>query len=91
MLKKILILGSNSFSGNHLVGFLLKKNFLVIGCSLSDQSEEKFNALSQLPKKLRNKFKFVKIDINKNFSKLQKLILVNKPDVIIDFFKFEIL
>jgi dTDP-glucose 4,6-dehydratase len=85
MLKKILILGSNSFSGNHLTGFLLKKNFLVIGCSLSNQSDEKFNALSQLPKKLWNKFKFVKIDINKDFSKLKKLILTNKPDIIIDF------
>lgn len=85
MLKKILILGSNSFSGNHLVGFLLKKNFLVIGCSLSNQSEEKFNALNKLPKKSTNKFKFIKIDINKDFNKLQKLILVNKPDIIIDF------
>lgn len=85
MLKKILILGSNSFSGNHLVAFLLKKQFSVIGCSLSNQSDEKFNALSKLPKKLKNKYKFKKIDINKDFNNLKKLILKNKPNVIIDF------
>ena len=85
MLKKILILGSNSFSGNHLVSFLLKKQFSVIGCSLSNQSQEKFNTLSQLPKKLKNKYKFKKIDINKDFNKLKKLILKNKPNIIIDF------
>lgn len=85
MLKKILILGSNSFSGNHLVAFLLKKQFSVIGCSLSNQSEERFNVLCKLPKKLQNKYKFKKIDINKDFSNLKKLILKNKPNVIIDF------
>lgn len=85
MIKKILILGSNSFSGNHLVSFLLKKQFSVIGCSLSNQSNEKFNTLSQLPKKLQNKFKFKKIDINKDLNKLKKLILKNKPNIIIDF------
>lgn len=85
MLKKILILGSNSYSGNYLVAFLLKKRFSVIGCSLSNQSEERFNAISQLPKKLQNKYKFKKIDINKDFNNLKKLILKNKPNVIIDF------
>ena len=85
MFKKILILGSNSFSGNHLVAFLLKKQFSVIGCSLSNQSPERFNAISQLPKKLQNKYKFTKIDINKNFNNLKKLILKNKPNIIIDF------
>ena len=75
MLKKILILGSNSFSGNHLVGYLLKKQFAVIGCSQSDQSDQKFNALNQLPNKLKQKYKFKKININKDFIKLKNLIL----------------
>ena len=29
-MKKILILGSNSFSGNHLINYLLQKNFLLL-------------------------------------------------------------
>ena len=85
MKKKILILGSNSFSGNHLVNYLLKKNFFIIGCSLSEVSEPKFNCLNQLPKSLTKNFKFKKININKEFSKLEKLIFKYKPDIIVDF------
>ena len=85
MKKKILILGSNSFSGNHLVNYLLKKKFFIIGCSLSEISEPKFNCINQLPKSIIKNFKFKKININKEFSKLEKLILKYKPDVIVDF------
>ncbi len=85
MLKKILILGSNSFSGNHLIGYLLKKQFTVIGCSQSNQSEKRFNSLSQLSRKLKRNYKFKKININKDFIKLENLILKYKPEIIIDF------
>ncbi|OUX38020.1 MAG: hypothetical protein CBE33_01870 [Candidatus Pelagibacter sp. TMED273] len=85
MKKKILILGSNSFSGNQLVSFLLKKNFLIIGCSLSKQSEPKFNCFHKLPDKIIKNFKFEKININKDFEKLKRLILEHQPDIIIDF------
>jgi dTDP-glucose 4,6-dehydratase len=81
-MTKILILGSNSFSGNNLCNFLINKNFRVIGCSLSSQPQKKFNALSQ---KTNEKFIFYKIDINKNFYTLQKIILKHKPKIIIDF------
>ena len=85
MKKKILILGSNSFSGNHLVNYLLKKKFFIIGCSLSEISEPKFNCINQLPKSVIKNFKFKKININKEFLKIEKLILKYKPDVIVDF------
>ena len=84
-MKKILILGSNSFSGNHLVHFLLKRNFNIIGCSKSDLSKKKFNCLSLLPSKKVKKFKFIRIDINKDFKKLEEIITNNKPSIIIDF------
>ena len=64
MKKKILILGSNSFSGNHLVYYLLKKNFFIIGCSLSKISEPKFNCFHQLQKHMLKDFKFEKINIS---------------------------
>ena len=85
MKKKILILGSNSFSGNHLVNYLLKKNFFIIGCSLSKMSGPKFNCLNQLQKHTLKNFKFEKLNINKEFIKLEKLILKYKPEIIIDF------
>jgi len=79
---KILILGSNSFSANHLINFLINKNFKIIGCSLSSQSPKRFNVLS---KKLKKKIIFYKLDINKNFYNLQKIILKHKPKIIVDF------
>lgn len=85
MKKKILILGSNSFSGSHLVHYLLKKKFFIIGCSLSKMSEPKFNCLHQLQKHTLKNFRFKKININNEFSKLKKLIQEHKPEIIIDF------
>ena len=85
MKKKILILGSNSFSANHLVHYLLKKKFFIIGCSLSNMSKPKFNCIHKLPKSMTKNFKFSKININKEFSKLEKLILKFKPEIIVDF------
>ena len=73
MKKKILILGSNSFSGNHLARYLLDKKYFVIGCSLSDQSKPKFNSLMQVSKKNRSNFKFEKVNINKNLNKIKKI------------------
>lgn len=84
-MKKILILGSNSFSGNSLVNFLLKKNFHIIGCSKSHPSEKRFNCLHSLKSKKIKKFSFIKIDINKNFKELEKIIAKKKPSIIIDF------
>ena len=85
MKKKILILGSNSFSGNHLARYLLDKKYYVIGCSLSSQSKSKFNSLIKLSKKNRSNFKFEKVNINKNLNKIKKIIVKHKPNIIIDF------
>mgnify|MGYP001222123678 CR=1 FL=1 len=85
-MKKILILGSNSFSGNHLVNFLLKKNLIVYGCSQSIENPERFNAIENLKKyKLKKKFYFKKLNINTHFGYLSKIIGDFKPDVIVDF------
>ena len=81
-MKKILILGSNSFSGNHLVDFLIKKKFQVIGCSQSNLSPRRFNPLNSVNSQ---KFKFYKLNINKDFPKLEKIIIKYKPSIIIDF------
>ena len=84
-MKKILILGSNSFSGNHLSAYLLKKEFSIIGCSYSKISPKRFNPILEIEKKKQKKFFFYQININKEFSKLKKIILVHKPPIIIDF------
>ena len=81
--KKILILGSNSFSGSSLINFLNKKKNLKI-FSIS-RSKENINFLPHKWTKKSKDIDFKMIDINKNFEILKKFILSKKPDYIIDF------
>ena len=84
-MSKILILGSNSFSGNQMANFLIKKKLKVIGCSQSTEPPIKFNIILNNKKNLQKNFHFYKIDINKNFGKLKSIIKEHKPEIIIDF------
>ena len=82
-MKKIIILGSNSFAGSCYVDYLLNKNYQVYGFSRSNEPTKlllkyKFN------KKISN-FKFYKFDINNNLNSLKKFITNNKVEYIIDF------
>ena len=52
MMKKILVIGSNSFSGSHFVDYLLKKKYKVFGFSRSTQPKKGF-----LPYKNNNNLK----------------------------------
>ena len=80
-MKKILILGSNSFAGSCFINFLLTKNQKVIGISRSNQSK-----LSKYRdnKKIKN-FTFFKLDINKDLKKIEKIISKYKFEFVIDF------
>lgn len=59
-MKKIMILGSNSFSGNHLSAYLLKKKINVIGCSYSKFAPTRFNPILQIKKKSKKNFFSIK-------------------------------
>ena len=82
-MKKIFILGSNSFSGSHLVNFLLTKKYSVYGVSQSKLYPKRFNVFSE--SNFVKNFKFYQLNINKDFKKVERLILNIKPEVIIDF------
>ena len=63
-MKKIIVLGSNSFAGSCYIDFLLNKNYKVFGFSRSNEPSKillkyKFN------KNIKN-FKFIKFNINKS-------------------------
>ena len=82
-MKKIIILGSNSFAGSCYVDYLLSKNYKVYGFSRSDEPPKlllkyKFN------KNIKN-FKFIKFDINKNLNSFKKFLRNNKVEYIVDF------
>ena len=61
MKKTLLITGCAGFIGSHLVDFLLKKKYKIIGLDNLSTGKKFF-----LKKALRNKnFKFIKIDLLK--------------------------
>ncbi len=79
-MKKILVLGSNSFAGSCCVDYLLEKNFKVFGISRSNENKLKY----EKNKKIKN-FNFIKADLNKNLEKIKNIINKNKIEIIIDF------
>ena len=76
-----LVLGSNSFTGSNFVNYLLHLNYKVICVSRSSEAQQHFLGY---PKKSPLK-KFYKIDINKNYKKVLKIIKLKKPSYIINF------
>ncbi len=85
--KKIAIIGSNSFSGSHCVDYFLKNtDFKVLGLSRSPEKSAVF--LPYLYKKQRpqaSRFSFYQLDLNKDLDKIIKIFDKEKPEVIINF------
>ena len=82
-MKKIIVLGSNSFAGSCYVDYLLNKNYQIYGFSRSNEPSKlllkyKFN------KNIKN-FKFIKFNINNDLNLLNKFLKKNKIDYIVDF------
>ena len=84
-MKKILIIGSNSFAGSDFIDFLLNKNFKVFGVSRRNEIES-YHLRYKQNKKLKN-FKFYKINLNskKNINKLIKIIKNNNISYVVNF------
>tara|TARA_B110000027_G_scaffold134194_1_gene165484 strand:+ start:5060 stop:6052 length:993 start_codon:yes stop_codon:yes gene_type:complete len=84
-MKKILIIGSNSFAGSDFIDFLLSKKFIVFGVSRRKEINKE-NLRYKNNKYLKN-FKFYKIDLNvkKDIDKLFKIIKKQKIQYIVNF------
>jgi dTDP-glucose 4,6-dehydratase len=82
-MKKVLVIGSNSFSGSDFIDLLLEKeNYEVIGVSRSPEKSALF-----LPYKHRNSsaFRFFQIDLNRDLDRLITIIEVFRPEYIVNF------
>ena len=81
--SKVLVIGSNSFSGSNFINYSLSNLKNVVGISRSDE----YNKI-MLPYKFNqnlNKFKFYKLDVNKHINKILDLVDNFKPEVVINF------
>jgi dTDP-glucose 4,6-dehydratase len=82
-MKKVLVIGSNSFSGSDFIDLLLEKgDYKVVGISRSPEKSALF-----LPYKKRKspQFAFQQIDLNSDLDRLQRLLDAFQPDYIINF------
>ncbi len=83
IMKKVIVIGSNSFSGSDFVDLLLENGgYHVIGVSRSPEKSSLF-----LPYKKRNseKFQFHQIDLNKDLAKFSSILEEFQPDYIVNF------
>ena len=80
---RILVIGSNSFSGASLINYLLNKNHKIIGFSRRKEINKLFLPYKN-NKNLKN-FQFFQIDLNKNLTTALKVIKKLRPSVIVDF------
>jgi dTDP-glucose 4,6-dehydratase len=81
-MSKIVVIGSNSFSGASFVDFALQQNVNVIGTS---RSAEPIDAM--LPYKWRDhsKFTFHMLDLNKDLQGITDLLHAIKPKYVVNF------
>lgn len=85
-IKKVLIIGSNSFSGSHLVNYLLENtDFKIVGISRSQEYDSIFLPYLYKKKKRPSRFTFYQMDINKDLRQIINLIDALKPEVIVNF------
>ena len=84
-MNKILVIGSNSFSGSHFINYSLNKKYKVFGVSRSNQPNKVF--LPYTNNKNFKNFKFYKLNINKDEDQnsIINLIKTNNIKLIINF------
>lgn len=81
-MKKIAILGSNSFSGSSFVNYVLNKNYKVLGISRSKQPKFFFSRY-HFNKNIKN-FNFKQINLN-NIKRIISVLDDFKPEFIINY------
>jgi dTDP-glucose 4,6-dehydratase len=81
-MEKIIVLGSNSFSGSHFVDFALEQGIEVIGISRSPEPHPVF-----LPYKKKGNalFRFYQLDLNRDLAAIMQIVEEFRPDYVVNF------
>jgi dTDP-glucose 4,6-dehydratase len=82
MTQKIVVLGSNSFSGANFIDYILERRMEVIGISRSPEPHPIF-----LPykKRMKSNFKFYQLDLNHHLQDILTIINDFQPDYVVNF------
>lgn len=82
-MKKVLVIGSNSFSGSDFIDYLLElKQYQVIGVS---RSKEKSNLFLPYKKRDLSNFQFYQVDLNRDLKALDQILDQFQPEYIVNF------
>lgn len=84
MAEKIIVLGSNCFSGSHFVNNALASGMDVVGISRSEQPDPVFLPY-QWGHKAKKGFTFFKYDINNDLEKIMGVVHDFKPEYFVNF------
>jgi dTDP-glucose 4,6-dehydratase len=82
MTEKIVVLGSNSFSGSHFVKHCLDQDLCVAGIS---RSEEPHSVFLPYKKSKNQNFEFYQLDLNKDLPEILEVIKRFRPDYVVNF------
>ena len=81
---RVIVIGSNSFSGSHFVDYLLSNTkYHVIGMSRSDEKSGLF--LVYRRNKSLSRFRFLKLDMNRDLKRMLEVIDGERPAYIVNF------
>lgn len=82
MSEKVVVIGSNSFSGASFVDYCLEQGCEVIGMSRSDEPHPAF-----LPykKRIGAPFRFMKLDLNRDLDRMIEVMQAEKSDYVVNF------
>lgn len=82
----VMVLGSNSFSGQDFVDLLLTEtDYRVVGVSRSEEKSSVFLSYKERDRELQNRFTFHQLDMNNDWSALFELIAKERPAYIVNF------
>ncbi|MEK6984294.1 MAG: GDP-mannose 4,6-dehydratase [Nanoarchaeota archaeon] len=83
-MSKIVVIGSNSFSGSHFINFLLDKtSYEIIGISRSPEKSQIF--LPYKRNKNYSRFTFYQFDLNKDIPAIINLCNQHRPSYVVNF------
>lgn len=82
MKERIVVIGSNSFSGSNFIDLILREGTEAVGISRSPELDEVF-----LPYKKRKDsgFKFYQLDLNRDLDRIMDVINSFRPDYVVNF------
>jgi len=81
-MKKVFVVGSNSFSGATFVDYALQQGAQVAGLS---RSAEPVDAMLPYKWHDHSNFEFHQLDLNKNLNEIMDLILSEQPEYVVNF------